>query len=82
MIVDCRPVRLAQALYQIDSAILACIAPNRGTTVLQMQAILFVCERWAREYRMIFNLKKCEIVEYEAVLTDRVREWDLKGTGG
>jgi hypothetical protein len=44
-----------------------------------MQAMLFVCEKWAREYRMIFSLKKCEIVEYGAVLTDRVREWDLQG---
>jgi hypothetical protein len=44
-----------------------------------MQAMLFVCEKLAREYRMIFSLKKCEIVEYGAVLTDRVREWDLQG---
>jgi hypothetical protein len=30
---------------------------------------------------MIFSLKlkKCEIVEYGAVLTDRVKEWDLQG---
>ncbi len=28
---------------------------------------------------MIFSLKKCEIVDYGAVLTDRVREWDLQG---
>ena len=28
---------------------------------------------------MIFSLKKCGIVEYGAVLTDRVREWDLQG---
>jgi hypothetical protein len=41
--------------------------------------MLFVCEKWAREYRMIFSLKKCEIVEYGAVLTDRVRKWDLQG---
>jgi hypothetical protein len=41
--------------------------------------MLFVCEKWAREYRMIFSLKKCGIVEYGAVLTDRVREWDLQG---
>jgi hypothetical protein len=44
-----------------------------------MQAMLFVCEKWAREYRVIFSLKKCEIVEYCAVLTDRVKEWDLQG---
>jgi hypothetical protein len=44
-----------------------------------MQAMLFVCEKWAREYHMIFSLKKCEIVEYGAILTDRVREWDLQG---
>jgi hypothetical protein len=44
-----------------------------------MQAMLFVCEKWARDYHMIFSLKKCEIVEYGAVLTDRVREWDLQG---
>jgi hypothetical protein len=34
----------------------------------QMQAILFVCEKWAREYHMIISLKRCEIVEYGAVL--------------
>jgi hypothetical protein len=28
----------------------------------QMQAMLFVCEKWAREYRMTSSLKKCEIV--------------------
>jgi hypothetical protein len=28
---------------------------------------------------MIFSLKKCGIVEYGAVLTDRVREWGLQG---
>ncbi len=27
---------------------------------------------------MIFSLKKCENVEYGAVLTDRVKEWDLQ----
>jgi hypothetical protein len=28
---------------------------------------------------MIFSLKNCEIVEYGAVLTDRVRELNLQG---
>ena len=54
-------------LYADDIALLA-------DSAQQMQAMLFVCEKWAREYRMIFSLKKCEIVEYGAVLTDRVRE--------
>jgi hypothetical protein len=40
--------------------------------------MLFVCEKWAREYRLIFSLKKCEIMEYGAVLTDKVKEWDLQ----
>jgi hypothetical protein len=44
-----------------------------------MQAMLFVCEKWAREYHgIIFSLMKCEIVEPGAVITDRVREWDLQ----
>jgi hypothetical protein len=37
MLGDCRPVRLAQALYEIDrgpGSGWACIAPNRGATVL------------------------------------------------
>jgi hypothetical protein len=38
----------------------------------QMQAMLFVCEK----YRMMFSLKKCEIVENGAVLTD---SWELQG---
>ncbi len=54
-------------LYADDIALLA-------DSAQQMQAMLFVCE-----YRMIFSLKKCEIVEYGAILTDRVREWDLQG---
>jgi hypothetical protein len=58
-------------LYADDIALLA-------DSAQQMQAMLFVCEKWAREYRMIFSLKKCEIVEYYR-LTDRVREWDLQG---
>ncbi len=39
----------------------------------------------ARKYRMIFSLKKCEVVEYGTVLTGRVKEWDFtvwKGTRG
>ena len=136
MLGDCRPVRLAQALYQIDRArvrmglhssepwrnrlgvktgdplspILFLVFMHELSSRLkeaghginlaglpipvflyaddialladsaqQMQAMLFVCEKWAREYRMIFSLKKCGIVEYGAVLTDRVREWDLQG---
>ena len=59
-------------LYADDIALLA-------DSAQQMQAMLFVCEKWAREYRMIFSLKKCEIVEYGAALTDRVRDWDLQG---
>jgi hypothetical protein len=58
-------------LYANDIALLA-------DSARQMQAMLFVCEKWARDYRMIFSLKKCEIVEYGAVLTDRVMEWDLQ----
>jgi hypothetical protein len=46
---------------------------------IAMQAMLLVCDKWATEYRMIFILKKCEIVEYGVVLTDRVMEWDLHG---
>jgi hypothetical protein len=53
-------------LYADDIALLA-------DSAQQMQATLFVCEKWARKYRMIFSLKKCEIVEYGAVLTGRVR---------
>jgi hypothetical protein len=59
-------------LYADDIALLA-------DSAQQMQAMLFICEKWAREYRMIFSLKKCEIVEYGAALTDREREWDLQG---
>ncbi len=40
-------------LYADDIALLA-------DSAQQMQAMLFVCEKWAREYRMIFSLKKCE----------------------
>jgi hypothetical protein len=57
--------------YADDIALLA-------DSAQQMQPMLFVCEKWAREYRMIFSLKKCENVEYGAVLTDRVKEWDLQ----
>jgi hypothetical protein len=39
-------------LYADDIALLA-------DSAQQMQATLFVCEKWAREYRMIFSLKKC-----------------------
>jgi hypothetical protein len=59
-------------LYADDIALLA-------DSAQQMQAMLLVCEKWAREYRLIFSLKKCKIVEYGAVLTDRVRELDLQG---
>jgi hypothetical protein len=59
-------------LYADDIALLA-------DSAQQIQAMLFVCEKWVIECRMIFSLKKCEIVEYGAVLTDRVREWDLQG---
>jgi hypothetical protein len=137
MLGDCRPVRLAQALYQIDRARVRIrlhssepwrnrlgvktgdpLSPTLflvfmhelssrlteaghgihlaglpipffsmqmtlitllADSAQQMQAMLFVCEKWARAYRMIFSLKKCEILEYGAVLTDRVKEWDLQG---
>jgi hypothetical protein len=43
-------------LYADDIALLA-------DSAQQMQPMLFVCKKWAREYRMIFSLKKCEIVD-------------------
>ncbi len=45
-------------LYIDDIALLA-------DSAQQMQAMLFVCEKWAREYYMIFSLKKCENVNME-----------------
>ena len=133
---DCRPIRLAQALYQIDRArvrmglhssepwsnrlgvktgdplspILFLVFMHELSTRLKaeglgihlaglhlpvflyaddialladsaqkMQAMLLVCERWAREYRMVFSLKKCGVVEYRATLPDNEREWELQG---
>jgi hypothetical protein len=82
MLGDCRPVRLAQALCQIDRAKvrmgLHSSEPwcNRlgVKTGDPLSPILFLVFMHELSSSMIFSLKKCEIVEYGAVLTDRVRK--------
>jgi len=59
-------------LYADDIALLA------GSSE-EMQRMLLVCEKWDQEYRMVFSLKKCGVVEYGAVAIDSEREWDLQG---
>jgi hypothetical protein len=45
-------------LYADDIALLT-------DSAQQMHAMLFVCEKWAREYRMIFSLKNVRIWNME-----------------